>query len=158
MNIVLQKLFRTAHFITQPLSGLLLHNSQRVRVVVYTKHEILLIKSSFGSQKWSLPGGGVHKGEKSILAAARELLEETSLVVSTKDMKSIGIRKLPAGKKWPRAYLEFFDAPVLKKFPVCVTRPYEIMDVKWWNIDHLPEVRSETVDVGLELSGISRVV
>lgn len=154
----MQKLFRTAHFVTQPLSGLLLHNSERVRVVVHTKSEVLLIRTSFGSQKWSLPGGGVHKGEESVLAAARELLEETFLVVSTKDMKSIGIRKLPAGKKWPRANLEFFDAPVSKISTVRVTRPYEIMDVKWWKIDRLPKVRSETVDVGLELSGISRMV
>lgn len=158
MNIVTQKLFRTAHFITQPLSGFFLHNSERVRVVVHTKNEILLIRSSFGSQKWSLPGGGVHKGEESILSASRELLEETSLKLSTKELKSVGVRSLPTRKKWPRARLEFFDAPVSKKLTTRVTRPYEIMDVKWWNIDKLPEARSETVDVGLELSSISRVV
>lgn len=158
MNIVTQKLFRTAHFVTQPLSGLLLHNSERVRVVVHTKNEILLIRSSFGSQKWSLPGGGVHKGEESIQSATRELLEETSLKLTRKELKSVGARSLPTHKKWPRARLEFFDAPVSKKLTTHITRPYEIMDAKWWNIDQLPKGRSETVDVGLELSGISRVV
>ena len=38
---------------------------------------VLLVRHSYGSGKWMPPGGGVQKGENPVLAAQRELLEET---------------------------------------------------------------------------------
>lgn len=47
--------------------------------VVFHVDEVLLIRRSKDPYKglWALPGGYINKGEKPILAAARELLEET---------------------------------------------------------------------------------
>ncbi len=38
---------------------------------------VLLIRHSYGSGRWMLPGGGIARGEQPLAAACRELLEET---------------------------------------------------------------------------------
>jgi 8-oxo-dGTP pyrophosphatase MutT (NUDIX family) len=38
---------------------------------------ILLVRHSYGSGAWMLPGGGLRRGEDPVAAAARECLEET---------------------------------------------------------------------------------
>lgn len=50
-------------------------------VAVYVDGKLLLIRNSY-RRGWTLPGGGVEPGEKSIDAAARELREELGLVVA----------------------------------------------------------------------------
>ena len=40
---------------------------------------VLLIRHSYGSGNWLLPGGGIARGEAPVLAAQRELAEETGL-------------------------------------------------------------------------------
>jgi len=43
--------------------------------------EILLVQHNYGDFKWSLPGGGIKKGELSNKAVRRELYEETKLTI-----------------------------------------------------------------------------
>lgn len=38
---------------------------------------VLLVRHSYGSGRWMLPGGGVARGEAPLVAACRELAEET---------------------------------------------------------------------------------
>ena len=54
------------------------HLRKRGVAVVLREGKVLLVKDR-GKNKYSLPGGGVHKGERSYQAAARELYEETGL-------------------------------------------------------------------------------
>ncbi len=54
------------------------HLRKRGDAVVIRHGKVLLVKDK-GVNHWSLPGGGVHKGERSYQAAARELYEETGL-------------------------------------------------------------------------------
>lgn len=42
---------------------------------------VLLIRHSYGSHVWMPPGGGMRRGEDPLLAAARELVEETGLTL-----------------------------------------------------------------------------
>ena len=54
---------------------------RRATVIVLRDDKVLLVKDR-GKSRYSLPGGGVNRGEPSIAAAARELYEETSLICS----------------------------------------------------------------------------
>ena len=42
------------------------------------KGYVLLVRHSYGTRRWTLPGGGLRRGEDPLTAAARELLEETA--------------------------------------------------------------------------------
>ena len=42
---------------------------------------LLLIRHSYGSGNWMLPGGGISRGEDPLAAAMRELVEETGLAL-----------------------------------------------------------------------------
>lgn len=49
------------------------------RVLAFDAGErLLLVRHSYGSGKWMPPGGGLGRGEDALVAAARELLEETA--------------------------------------------------------------------------------
>ena len=48
----------------------------RATVVAFRDNKVLLVMDK-GRRRYSLPGGGVNKGEPSIAAAARELYEES---------------------------------------------------------------------------------
>ena len=50
------------------------------RVLAFDRQgRVLLIRHSYGSGNWLLPGGGIARGEAPLLAAQRELAEETGL-------------------------------------------------------------------------------
>lgn len=43
--------------------------------------EVLLVRHSYGSGKWTLPGGGLKRGEQPALAMQREIAEELGCTV-----------------------------------------------------------------------------
>ena len=51
---------------------------KRATAVVIKDGKVLLVRDK-GKQKFSLPGGGIHRGEPTLSAAIRELYEETGL-------------------------------------------------------------------------------
>ena len=51
---------------------------KRATAIVVRDGKLLLVRDK-GKRKFSLPGGGVNRGEPSLAAAARELFEETRL-------------------------------------------------------------------------------
>lgn len=56
---------------------------QGSRVLAFDDHDqVLLIRHSYGSGSWMLPGGGIGRGEDPLAAALRELAEEVSLTLT----------------------------------------------------------------------------
>ena len=82
------------HLIPKPLHRVLLVQAHRVRLVWWRIRKplllgcrvlafdgagrILLVRHSYGSGRWMLPGGGIARGEPPVVAALRELAEETA--------------------------------------------------------------------------------
>jgi 8-oxo-dGTP pyrophosphatase MutT (NUDIX family) len=54
-----------------------------VKVIIKYKDEVLLVRNSYGSKKWTLPGGGVKKGESMERAAIREVREEIGISLNS---------------------------------------------------------------------------
>lgn len=52
------------------------------RVIAFDEvGRIMLIRHSYGSDSWMLPGGGIGRGEEPILGAMREFAEETGCIL-----------------------------------------------------------------------------
>ncbi len=54
----------------------------RATALVFRDGKLLLVRER-GAKHWSLPGGGMKKGEDAVAAAIRELGEETKLVATS---------------------------------------------------------------------------
>jgi MutT/NUDIX family protein len=105
----------------------------RVRVIIYRDDgDILLVKSRFSRQEWSLPGGGVNRNEGYEQAAAREILEEVGIKIDN-------LRYLGKANSH-ESYLAF---PV-RVFAACASTQdikcnFEIIEVRWINGKNIPK-------------------
>ena len=71
---VLRSLLDRRHPVSRPIStvGALIHNRAG---------EVLMIRTHKWSDKWGIPGGKIQRGEPSLVALHREVLEETALLI-----------------------------------------------------------------------------
>ena len=106
-----------------------------VGVIVPRGREVLLVRRRHhGAGSWSTPGGYVDPGEDFEGCAAREVLEETGIVVA--DVAFLGVTNdiHPDGKHnvtiWLRARVVSGEA--------AVAAPEELDDVGWFPWDRLP--------------------
>jgi len=73
---------RTAHAIRRRWWRIAQVRLEGCRVLAFDERgRVLLIRHSYGSGNWLLPGGGIARGEAPLLAAQRELVEETGLAL-----------------------------------------------------------------------------
>jgi 8-oxo-dGTP diphosphatase len=89
-----------------------------------------------GEGTWTMPGGKMDFGEEIIVGAAREVLEETGLVVNKEKMQIVSITNDIAGDSH---YITIgFFAPEFFGEPK-VMEPNEITEWGWFSIDDLPK-------------------
>lgn len=104
--------------------------------------EVLLVRHTYGRREvWYLPGGGVHRRERPIEAAAREMLEELGL--RHLELREIKTVPLEIGRR--RVNITVVHSELLDR--ALKPDPGEIEEVRWFEVDCLPaplgpEVRS----------------
>lgn len=96
--------------------------------------------------RWVSPGGGIEPDEDLLLAASRELLEETGLAISPADfgpkVAEIEFRQDWTNGNYETGVAHFFKLQVREEFVINRTfwTPEEhrdILDVRWWDTESL---------------------
>ena len=81
-----------AFWLSWPLSYLYVRHTERTRVLILSGDSVLLVRVWHGPGSWSLPGGGLKKGETARAAAVREVAEETGLRVREEQLQDLGLK------------------------------------------------------------------
>lgn len=108
------------------------------------KGEVLLVRHSYGSGKWTLPGGGLKRGEEPGLAIEREMAEELGCAIEGLAELGVNHRTLHGA---PCAS-HIFSARLVGQI-----RPdgREIAEAGFFLVDVLPQPRVALVDACLAM-------
>jgi ADP-ribose pyrophosphatase YjhB (NUDIX family) len=102
--------------------------------------QLLLVRQPPGVG-WSLPGGLLNRSEPPSAGAARELAEETGIVVDASDLRrAVPNAVVHTDGRWVDLV---FEADVPLAVTIVVDRA-EILDAAWHPIDNLPPVTTAT--------------
>ena len=116
----------------------LLTGTERVRVVVINeKGEVLLLQGVISDGKWTLPGGGVARGERLAAAVRRELLEETGIDAAERDFTYLETLEKSLTKASYNAPL-FLLRTHSSTLPTKPVNRWEIAHVGWFKMNNLP--------------------
>ncbi len=97
-----------------------------------SEERILLVRHSYGSQAWAIPGGGMRRGEDPLLAARREMAEELGIVLT--ELALIRVEEEVLSGAPHSAYLvsaRTLDQPQPDR--------REVVEVDYFALDALPE-------------------
>lgn len=109
-----------------------------VGIFVFKNGKFLLLqrKGSHGSNTWSLPGGHLEFGESFADAGARELLEETGLVVDNIKFGAVLNNHFDDANKH---YVSIWLTSDWKDGEEYITEPDKCQALGWYDFDSLPE-------------------
>ncbi len=147
-----KKAGRLAHKAAAPLlRAYLTEKHLRVRALITNElNEVLLVRSWFGKQNWSLPGGGIQRVESPAEATVREVFEETGIRVGIEDLQELGSFNNPDPKK--PYNIACFKLVIPKRAPhIAKHRRLEMLDVAWFPVASLPPNHSAIVNIALSL-------
>ncbi|MBP7767021.1 NUDIX hydrolase [Candidatus Saccharibacteria bacterium] len=108
--------------------------TRRARVLVVCQDEFLVVRSFIGSGSWTLPGGGVSRGESYRVGVVRELFEEVGISLDPDN-----VIECEGSTKYARLFGAYLD----EKPDLSLLR-YEIKDYKWIKIDERADCRLST--------------
>ena len=134
----------------QPILRRILHGSKRSRVVFIQDEKVLLIQSWISHQKWTLPGGGIHRGEEPTYGALREIKEELRVQLDKSKLISLGSDDINSHGVTYEATFFAYDLPISPK-----KNKIELVGMQWFSLEELPKNRSATVDKALALRKLS---
>ena len=128
MNKLVKKTGRLVFWLAYPALLVYLSVGRRTRVLVVVDEEVLVVKGWIGTDKWQLPGGGLHRGEDSVGGALRELFEETGVKLKPSQLKFFYqdlYRQRGIRFKYSCYTCELSAKPATKK------QPREIVEIAW---------------------------
>lgn len=147
------------HLIPAPVHRLMMPIAYRVRhqwrrlakpqltgcAVIISDHagSILLMRHSYGPQVWSLPGGGVGKGEDPAAAAHREIREEVGIELSRVSLVTVLEDTISGAPHTTHLYAATTD-----QYPRADRR--EVLEAKFFPRHSLPEPQGVQTRVRLD--------
>lgn len=132
---------RIAFYVFWPFFYVLLKMSLRSRVVLLCGDDILLVQGWLnGDGTWSLPGGGVHRGEQPVIGAIREVKEEVGVSLKPGDLEDIGT----GVQHWRGFALHYraFGVRLAHK-PNIVLSSLELQKAEWFALDDITNVPTQ---------------
>jgi 8-oxo-dGTP pyrophosphatase MutT (NUDIX family) len=103
-----------------------------VKCVLTDGDRVLLVRHTYGSRRWDLPGGGRHRGERPIDAARREMREELGLEIDNWR----GLGQLHARAEHHRQTIDVYGAELSS--PALALDLGELQVAVWFARDRLP--------------------
>jgi 8-oxo-dGTP pyrophosphatase MutT (NUDIX family) len=100
---------------------------------------IMLIQRA-DNQKWAMPGGALEVGETPLEGVLREVLEETG--TCCKPVSLVGVydsRPCGVASRYHLYLITFLFRPVEREEHVAPSHSHEVLDVRWYTEDALPE-------------------
>jgi len=119
-----------------------------VKCVLTDGDKVLLVRHTYGSRAWDLPGGGRRRGESPVDAARREMREELGL--DGLDWRSLG--QLRAYTERHRQTLQVYGAEVSE--PALTLDLGELSVGRWFELERLPPDTARFVLPILEATGL----
>jgi 8-oxo-dGTP pyrophosphatase MutT (NUDIX family) len=98
-----------------------------VKAVLLCRGEVLLVRHSYGPDRWELPGGGVRRREEPAAALARELHEELGLNVEG----AVALGSLPGAGRMRRYRTHIYRVDLEE--PRVRPNPVEIAEAAWFD-------------------------
>lgn len=108
--------------------------------VLFAQGHVLLIMRRWDpfAGCWALPGGYADDGEEEVDAAARELEEETSIIVLAGDLHEVGTFDAPG--RDPRGHFVTTAFTVTLPSLLSPTARDDAAAARWWPLDALPDL------------------
>jgi len=129
---------KTYYNIIRPFRGLyrffMRPKKEGVKVAIFHNKKLLMVHINYGPKYWTIPGGGVDKGETREEAAQREVKEETGIHI--KNLKYI--MTYHSKRHFMRSTVYCFAAEAATT-NIEPEDPGEIQSVGWFDLDDLPK-------------------
>ncbi len=119
-----------------------------VKCLIEHQNKFLFIRNSYGSKKWTIPGGGVNRGESLESAAIRETQEEVG--ITPLNLTTIGTYVHEKEYKHDNVTI-FYTKIQNHKF---IIDPVEIEEARWMSFNEVPEPRGSAIATTLTLFNI----
>lgn len=116
--------------------------SKRTRIMLLHNGEILLVQDSsryfYDDESWTLPGGGIQRGEEVQIAATRELREELGIEVEPDSLVTKAKQRSGSYGLTYQAYFLLYEA---KTKPTIGELSPEIKTAHWFKLDEAKQLR-----------------
>ncbi len=108
-------------------------HTQGVKVVIFHDNDVFLIKNSYGSYSWTLPGGNIEKNETPESAAIREVKEEIGINLNEVHL----IKKQFSDREYKKDTIFIFKSET-NTIDYSIDKN-EIKDAGWFHMHSLPD-------------------